>query len=62
MKMECSNKAMRIGIECKQYEFECPCGYVWIGPQNCECPMCCETVGITAKQYEIKQPKEFNRK
>lgn len=49
----------KIGIEPKQYEFECPCGYIWINCGNTGCPMCSETNGITVKPYEIKQPKEF---
>ena len=55
-------KMTNIGIEPKQYEFECVCGYCWIDSQNNGCPMCGETIEIKAEKYEIKQPKEFDRK
>lgn len=49
-------------IEPTQYEFECPCGYIWIDDTNNGCPMCSNTTDISATPYEIKQPKEFMRK
>lgn len=52
----------KIGIEPKQYEFECTCGYIWINCENTGCPMCTEKDGISVKPYEIKQPKNFNKK
>ena len=53
---------MNIGIEPKQYEFECPCGYVWIDSQNSGCPMCNETDGITVEPYESKHPDTFGKR
>ena len=52
---------MDIGIEPKQWEFECPCGHIWIDCQNTGCPMCSEQVGITAKPHDIKQPNRSAR-
>ena len=53
---------MNIGIEPKQYEFECLCGHIWIDCQNTGCPMCSEKDGIAVKQYEIPQPKNLSKK
>ena len=49
----------RIGIEPKQYEFECKCGYVWIDSQNKPCPMCGNEIGITPQPYESLPPNSF---
>lgn len=52
----------KIGIEPKQYEFECSCGYIWIDSKNNSCPMCGEQVSITATPYESKQPDTFGKR
>ena len=53
---------MNIGIEPKQYEFECPCGYIWIGSENQPCPMCKNKIGITAQSYRTKPPDTFGKR
>ena len=52
----------KIGIEPRQYEFECPCGYIWIDSQRHPCPMCSNEVGITATPYESKHPDKFGKR
>jgi len=52
-------KTTKIGIEPKQYEFECVCGFVWIDCENNGCPMCDETNKITVESYESKHPSTF---
>lgn len=52
----------KIGIEPKQYEFECECGHTWIDSQNNSCPMCSNEVGITAVPYETKPPNKFGKR
>ena len=55
-------KTGKIGIEPREYEFECPCGYIWIDCQNQPCPMCCGESGISAIPYETKKPNTFGKR
>lgn len=50
------------GFEPRQYEFECPCGYIWIDSENQPCPMCSNEVNITAIPYETKHPDNFGKR
>lgn len=52
----------KIGIEPKQYEFECPCGYIWVDSQNQSCSMCSNEIGITTEPYETKHPNKFGKR
>jgi len=49
-------------LEEQQWEYECPCGYIWIDSQNNGCPMCGNTVGIIPQLYETKHPDKFAKR
>jgi len=48
-----------VPLEERQWEYECPCGYIWIDSQNNGCPMCGNTVGIIPQPYETKHPDKI---
>jgi len=49
-------------LEERQWEYDCPCGYIWIDSQNNGCPMCGNTVGIIPQPYETKHPDKFAKR
>lgn len=53
---------MKIGIEPKQYEFECPCGHIWIDSKGQACPMCGNTLDMSVIPYNTKHPDTFGKR
>jgi len=45
------------------YEYECICGYIWIGSENNGCPMCdVEPCLIAVQDYENLPPDKLNQR